>query len=361
MYSPAGQKLDAYLFASSDGYAKVTPFLLQVTLTSATHILAPVGWRSGPAGIGVGTFFPWGEAKGGYNPQDTWNFGTYWHDSASGLDYANNRYYSNAYGRFMTPDPYRASGGPSDPGSWNRYAYVGSDPINRADPRGSYWCTVGNGEYSQTTWCEDFSIPVAIASSPQAGIPPVPANAILLAQEAVKGVADTTMEARLNAKNAVQGLGQGCTNVFNDPTRNINGMTLDQALLANAGTATYANTFGVQGNLTLSQIGVVDPASGRAYQGDPTLSTYNSPAAYAETFGNQAILLNPFYYLESDSDKSVTLVHELLHHTFGGASDSAVDDRFGIHYAIGQNDAETQRNAGLALSDWLRKDCPLVP
>ena len=31
----------------------------------------------------------------------------------------------------MTPDPYAASGGPSDPGSWNRYAYTRGDPVNR--------------------------------------------------------------------------------------------------------------------------------------------------------------------------------------------------------------------------------------
>jgi hypothetical protein len=43
-----------------------------------------------------GSFFPWVEAKGGYDR----NFATYWQDSAGSLDYANNRYYSNAYGRF---------------------------------------------------------------------------------------------------------------------------------------------------------------------------------------------------------------------------------------------------------------------
>jgi RHS repeat-associated protein len=86
------------------------------------------------------SYFPWGEPKGTSNPQDTWNFATYWTDSATGLDYANNRYYSNAYGRFMTPDPYKASGGPSDPQSWNRYAYTRGDPVNRKDPQGLEDC-----------------------------------------------------------------------------------------------------------------------------------------------------------------------------------------------------------------------------
>ena len=52
-----------------------------------------------------------------------------------------NRYYSNAYGRFMTPDPYRANNGgpgdPRDPGSWNRYVYTRGDPVNRIDPSGT--------------------------------------------------------------------------------------------------------------------------------------------------------------------------------------------------------------------------------
>jgi RHS repeat-associated protein len=64
------------------------------------------------------------------------------------LDYADNRYYSNAYGRFMTPDPYQGnSGGPGDPEnpqSWNRYAYVVGDPINWFDPQGLDNCSPGD-------------------------------------------------------------------------------------------------------------------------------------------------------------------------------------------------------------------------
>ncbi len=36
----------------------------------------------------------------------------------------------------MTPDPYVASGGVGDPGSWNRYAYTRGDPTDRFDPQG---------------------------------------------------------------------------------------------------------------------------------------------------------------------------------------------------------------------------------
>lgn len=36
----------------------------------------------------------------------------------------------------MTPDPYHAAGGPSEPQSWNRYAYTRGDPTNRNDPSG---------------------------------------------------------------------------------------------------------------------------------------------------------------------------------------------------------------------------------
>lgn len=40
----------------------------------------------------------------------------------------------------MSADPYRASAGAGDPGSWNRYAYVGGDPVNVTDPEGLVTC-----------------------------------------------------------------------------------------------------------------------------------------------------------------------------------------------------------------------------
>ena len=49
--------------------------------------------------------------------------------------------YQRRDGRFLTSD--RMTGNAADPGSWNKYAYVAGDPINRVDPGGTDDCEVG--------------------------------------------------------------------------------------------------------------------------------------------------------------------------------------------------------------------------
>ena len=82
--------------------------------------------------------FPYGEDKGTPLANDQQKFASYWRDSVSGLDYANQRFYASTYGRFNTPDPYAGSAGTTDPGSWNRYTYVKGDPVNHHDPSGLF-------------------------------------------------------------------------------------------------------------------------------------------------------------------------------------------------------------------------------
>jgi RHS repeat-associated protein len=87
----------------------------------------------------AGKYFPYGEERNSPQwPNDTLKFASYTRDSATGLDYADQRYYAGGSGRFLSPDPYTASGGPAEPGSWNRYAYVGGDPANYYDPQGLF-------------------------------------------------------------------------------------------------------------------------------------------------------------------------------------------------------------------------------
>jgi RHS repeat-associated protein len=87
-------------------------------------------------------YFPFGE-EAEPTPDDREKFGSYTRDSATGLDYAEQRYYSSTHGRFLTLDPCERSVRLTDPESWNRYSFVGNDPINRADPHGTCWYECG--------------------------------------------------------------------------------------------------------------------------------------------------------------------------------------------------------------------------
>jgi RHS repeat-associated protein len=64
-------------------------------------------------------------------------------DAETRLDYFVNRYISSTQGRFTSSDPenFQARLTPTDPQSWNGYAYVGNNPLARIDPngRGEFW------------------------------------------------------------------------------------------------------------------------------------------------------------------------------------------------------------------------------
>jgi RHS repeat-associated protein len=101
-----------------------------------TDRLGSVVSRGTPGTTEVYRYYPHGEAFAG-NPSTTGpGFATYERDQHAGLDQAWNRGYLSNYGRFAQADPYQASGGAGEPGSWNRYGYVGGDPVNLHDPSG---------------------------------------------------------------------------------------------------------------------------------------------------------------------------------------------------------------------------------
>jgi RHS repeat-associated protein len=102
-----------------------------------------------------GKYYPYGENRNAL-ANDQVKFATYTRDSAIGLDYADQRYYSNQFGRFMTPDPYKPSASTTSPQTWNRYGYSWSDPINMLDPTGLVACG------SATTISDDGVIHVTV-------------------------------------------------------------------------------------------------------------------------------------------------------------------------------------------------------
>jgi hypothetical protein len=60
---------------------------------------------------------------------------------------ADQRFYASTYGRFLTPDRKRRSAKRRNPQSWNRYAYVLGDPVNKNDPKGLCSVSIDGSDY----------------------------------------------------------------------------------------------------------------------------------------------------------------------------------------------------------------------
>ncbi len=154
-YSPSGRKMGLYTYNASSGWS-----LLSTNTWFGRKLLADENGsvyqdRVGTNRAGGARFYPYGEEITS-TANDHEKFATYTRDGYTGFDYADQRYYASAFGsggtsayyRFLTPDPSQSSAGPSNPGSWNRYAYAGGEPVNRGDPSGLDW------EYSYYGgWC----------------------------------------------------------------------------------------------------------------------------------------------------------------------------------------------------------------
>jgi RHS repeat-associated protein len=93
-----------------------------------------------PFGEEIGSTVGGRDTSQGYgNPQSDGvrqQFTGYERDTESGLDFAQARYFGSSLGRFTAVDPLASSATPGSPQSWNRYAYVGNNPLVRIDPTG---------------------------------------------------------------------------------------------------------------------------------------------------------------------------------------------------------------------------------
>jgi RHS repeat-associated protein len=157
-YGVGGQKLITYTLQTSP-VALVSPVenvyfggkLIRANGVSVVHDRLGSVVARGDSSSSVITkhdYLPYGEEMGTATGGNVDKFGTYLRDQTTGLDYADQRYFAGTgAGRFLSSDPYEASGGAGEPGSWNRFAYVGGDPVNKNDTRGleCVWVTTGIG------------------------------------------------------------------------------------------------------------------------------------------------------------------------------------------------------------------------
>ena len=148
VYGVDGQKIGTYTFTLGQYGETNTPEMTNSTVLLATffgHKRVGVFDRLGSAKYNQSnneaqSFYPYGEDRGTVEPNDELKFATYTRDAATGLDYADQRYYANNFGRFMSADRYRSSASVNDPKGWNRYSYVIGDQVNYYDPTGRWWC-----------------------------------------------------------------------------------------------------------------------------------------------------------------------------------------------------------------------------
>ena len=293
--------------------------------------------------------YPYGELQGAVGTPGE-KFGTYWRD-ATGLDYAVNRYYSPQMGRFLSADPYVASGGAADPGSWNRYAYVGGDPVNRNDPKGLYWCTELDRYVGSESDCHEMWDP----NSPwgvQGGD---------LHSAALRAREETTSRMRKRAGEAIDSLGSHCEEIFSGMVFEEPGVSGPvQTLLIRLGSLASAAYFydreGLESGLKVSE------AFGVELAGDPDVGQqgypfFSNPAnsSFAITFSVidngveqfiTHIALGSTFSTVSVPNQNALLVHELLRSMIGGRDQILA--RFGIIL-------NKDEDATVGITEWLKR------
>jgi RHS repeat-associated protein len=82
-------------------------------------------------------------------------FTGYQKDDETSLDFAEARMYENRFGRFTAVDPLLASGNSANPQTFNRYSYVGNNPISITDPLGLDWYSRKKDHTTTYQWFDD--------------------------------------------------------------------------------------------------------------------------------------------------------------------------------------------------------------
>jgi RHS repeat-associated protein len=240
------------------------------------------GWVYSDRLSSIGKFYPYGIERPSATTNGTEKFTGYFRDSESGNDYADQRYTSPGMGRFITPDPL-GGGHPADPSSWNKYAYTRGDPINRKDPGGNYDCTVGVGDYAETTDCEDVTV-YAGPANPQC---------MLLLQAASGSPANPVAQEQYETYCAqVGGPSPTPAPVAQQPicTLTLYGRGIDTSGQGGAGSAIVLHVYlqftsnGINGLPTLETIEGINPGTGLLSAWDPQNSnglSANNPGSDA--------------------------------------------------------------------------------
>ena len=151
-----------YVYGADGLLATIEPTAVNSNGTryaTADHLGSPrVITSSSAAVVSRHDYMPFGEELGvgvggrtpgmGFGVADgvRQKFTSYERDTESTFDFAGARYYSASQGRFSSVDPLMASASPTNPQTFNRYAYVSNSPLTQIDPTGMFGICPGGGQ-----------------------------------------------------------------------------------------------------------------------------------------------------------------------------------------------------------------------
>jgi RHS repeat-associated protein len=245
------------------------------------------------------------------------------------------RYYATGAGRFMTADPYKASAGASEPGSWNRYAYTRGEPVSSNDRFGLFEQSASEGSESLTA---------CILNGQEVSMQLCDLISTTQTQTSTKADPTTYTNARwVNTKGKWDDAKKKLTN----PSRQFKcNDQMKKLKIANSGhiqnimsQAHVENGFDATGIMGEAVFGLNQTVQRYEYLNEPgeynqTISSYfiqnvTTVTAVSQLGGNlgtgTTIYLNP---LTADHDVEATLFHEALH--LNGSLDIDIMAAFGL-------------------------------
>jgi len=330
---------------------------------------APWGYDQFSHGVEASSYFPYGQARTGGSV-----FASYLPNTTTSTMYAMNREYSAVYGRFLTPDPYQASGGPADPGSWNRYSYVQGDPVNRYDSTGLASESAEPGLKTR----DPGTPPVGGADGP----PPSLLIRFIQASYLTFGVGTedpqlwldhqvgnrqlgsylSTMKYFTELQATYRGRAAEAVRGLSDRGKGAFSKHIDMnALAAFAGTMTfYDSNDSIMGSWKVSDILGFGPSTDFTRLKEAAKGTYAMILPYDSGKISSNLVFGDHFFGATESDQNGTLVHEALH----GAL--YLDDPQ-LAIALGLGDATNfpgtnagQKAASASIRDYIRYDCAPV-
>jgi RHS repeat-associated protein len=348
-------RVEVELTAEWDTDGGSTPEMI-LTAESTAHKRHLGYQRIGVNGTGVEDHLGGGAGLYPYG-ENTGRFATHDKDLSSGLHYADQRYYASMHGRFLTPDPYTASGGVGDPVSWNRYTYVQGDPVNFADPEGLQGCPVGSST------CIEVTAPV-----------PDPLKDLLMSvfrnnQQRLSVHADERREPVLSAHaeifqrttftmrsvltNAMGHLSKNCVDRISSVNTGFGRPTLLQLTAQGIDRINFIIGFSGEGfgtsladvsGLRVARVGT-DSAGAYLFRQVEQAREAGAGTVYAATVGRGVILTWDYYDL-SGAEQGAVLVHEAMHIAIGERNDVTLAERLGVVASGEFRSSEPSRSGG---------------